>query len=170
MTSSRKSTQTRKSKGSNFLPHEMCEQCTGVLFADYDKSIRQARLQFFETCRALFSQAHPGRLVHHQVCLPFFALFDAFVRGRAAIGSGREIKLKLASPNVFFWLSKNFTWGAMPRYHGLAQGCEGAPCSPRADLPKSRVENPLRSGSWSEVALSRWKTEIETSKIAGNDS
>ena len=90
MTSSRKSTQTRKSKGSNFLPHEMCEQCTGVLFADYDKSIRQARLQFFETCRALFSQAHPGRLVHHQVRLPFFALFDAFVRGRATIGSGIE--------------------------------------------------------------------------------
>ena len=146
----------------------MCEQCTGVLFADYDKSIRQARLQFFETCRALFSQAHPGRLVHHQVRLPFFALFDAFVRGRAAISSGNENKF--ASPHVFFWLSKNFTWGAMPRYHGLAQGCEGAPCSPRAGFPKSRVENPLRSGSWSVVAQSRWKTEIVTSKIADYDS
>ena len=148
----------------------MCEQCTGVLFADYDKSIRQARLQFFETCRALFSQAHPGRLVHHQVCLPFFALFDAFVRGRATIGSGNENKLKFASPNVFFWLSKIFTWGAMPRYHGLAQGCEGAPCSPRAGFPKSQVGNPLRSGSWSVVVLSRWKPEVVISKIADNDS
>ena len=125
----------------------MCEQCTGVLFADYDKSIRQVGLQFFETCRALFSQAHPGRLVHNQVCLPLFALFDAFVRGRATIGSGNENELRFAMPNVFFWLSKKFTWGATPRYHGLAQGCEGAPCSPREDFPKSQEGNPLRSGS-----------------------